>query len=63
MSLKIYDITNDTMKEATQEDVDNLQKAVSGLARKATIISAISNLNIVTDKDKLDKIQTIVWGN
>jgi len=58
--LKIYDINIDEFREATQDDLDNLQIALNKLGSKDAIIKFISNLNSVKDQELIKEIYDLL---
>lgn len=60
MALQIYNVGSDELVDATQDDIDELQRGCKRLYNKNLIVKAIANLNIVTDADILIKIANIL---
>ena len=60
MEIKVYDCALDAFCFVTQEWCDNAQISMNNLAKVRNIIKAITNLNIIHDKDKIQKIADIL---
>jgi len=60
--LKIYDVSSDETRPATQDDIDSLQRSCHKLARKQELAKAVLNLNIIKDQEKLNQIDRIVYN-
>lgn len=58
--LKVYNIGSDEMREATQEDIDDLQNACNKLSIRNNLIKAIANLNTVKDAEIINQLRTIL---
>lgn len=60
MSINAYDFNSDEIREATQDDFDDLQIALNRLGAKDTIIKFVSNLDSLKDQDLIKELTALL---
>ena len=59
MTIKIYNVGSDKMKDATQEDIDHMSKMLLRQAIRNRVIKLVSGLNVSDDAifEKLKQVE------